>query len=145
MHPRSIGETPAERCERCAGVWLTAAVFNELLINSEWQRAVLESREFAGAAPDSGEPLRCPECRKQMRRANLGRRSGVLVDACRRHGIWFDVGELRRAVGFLTNHLERAELDARIALALAEADLGDKPLPWHARVASFLADLLSSP
>ncbi len=29
-----------------------------------------------------------------MHRRNYGRRSGVLVDTCRDHGMWFDLGEL---------------------------------------------------
>ena len=31
-----------------------------------------------------------------MNSQNLGRRSGVLVDLCRVHGIWLDGGELRK-------------------------------------------------
>jgi len=120
MQPRSIGETPTERCERCGGVWLAAHSFNELLINSDWQRAVLDSGELTGSVAESRTPLRCPDCAHEMRRANLGRRSGVIVDTCRKHGIWFDVGELRAAVGFLTHRL------------------------GHVRVATFLADLLSA-
>jgi len=36
----------------------------------------------------------CPYCKQSMNRQNFGRRSGVIVDRCRDHGLWFDAGEL---------------------------------------------------
>ena len=29
-----------------------------------------------------------------MNRANYGRKSGVIIDSCRQHGLWFDAHEL---------------------------------------------------
>jgi Zn-finger nucleic acid-binding protein len=37
---------------------------------------------------------RCPVCSKHMNRRNYGKRSGVIIDSCREHGIWFDALEL---------------------------------------------------
>jgi Zn-finger nucleic acid-binding protein len=45
--------------------------------------------------------LRCPECSQPMMRMNFGRRSGVILDACKRHGTWFDAGELERVRDFV--------------------------------------------
>jgi len=36
-----------------------------------------------------------------MTRVNFGRTSGVIVDSCKRHGAWFDRGELSAALAFL--------------------------------------------
>lgn len=36
-----------------------------------------------------------------MNRMNFARCSGVIVDICRRHGIWFDRDELREIVEFI--------------------------------------------
>ncbi|MDH3744461.1 MAG: zf-TFIIB domain-containing protein [Acidobacteriota bacterium] len=36
----------------------------------------------------------CPVCGKLMNRQNYGRRSGVILDSCSEHGLWFDHGEL---------------------------------------------------
>ena len=36
-----------------------------------------------------------------MNRQNYGRRSGVIVDVCSKHGIWFDAHELDRVVGWV--------------------------------------------
>ncbi len=54
--------------------------------------------------------LSCPECHTMMNRKNLGSRSGIVVDVCKMHGIWFDAGELTQAVAFAaTGGLARAE------------------------------------
>jgi Zn-finger nucleic acid-binding protein len=36
-----------------------------------------------------------------MARMNFGKRSGVIVDACRMHGTWFDAGELESVLEFV--------------------------------------------
>jgi Zn-finger nucleic acid-binding protein len=44
-----------------------------------------------------------------MNRKNFGQTSGVIVDVCQKHGIWFDPGELPRVLAFVeTGGLERA-------------------------------------
>lgn len=42
----------------------------------------------------------CPLCHTTMNRVNFGKVSGVIVDVCKAHGTWFDVGELTRIVAF---------------------------------------------
>ena len=37
---------------------------------------------------------KCPQCADLMNRHNLGRGSGVIVDTCGTHGVWFDNEEL---------------------------------------------------
>ena len=37
---------------------------------------------------------KCPVCRVLMNRVNFGRRSGVIIDQCKKHGIWVDNGEI---------------------------------------------------
>ena len=43
----------------------------------------------------------CPVCRQLMNRFNFARSSGVILDSCKPHGIWFDPDELRRIVAFI--------------------------------------------
>lgn len=45
--------------------------------------------------------LRCPACEQFMNRSNFARMSGVLLDSCRDHGIWFDATELRQVLDFI--------------------------------------------
>jgi Zn-finger nucleic acid-binding protein len=37
-----------------------------------------------------------PSCGELMNRSLHGKRSGVVVDGCRDHGLWLDAGELRQ-------------------------------------------------
>lgn len=43
----------------------------------------------------------CPDCGNLMNRSNYGRISGVILDSCREHGLWFDRDELRRVLAFV--------------------------------------------
>ncbi|MEW6111309.1 MAG: zf-TFIIB domain-containing protein, partial [Thermodesulfobacteriota bacterium] len=43
----------------------------------------------------------CPVCRTMMNRRNFIRVSGVIVDVCRPHGIWFDAGEMEKIMDFI--------------------------------------------
>ncbi len=73
----------------------------------------------------------CPSCGQVMNRKNFGRRSGVIVDVCTTHGVWFDPGELTAVLEFVASgglaesrrrDLEdaRAELRRRRAEALEQ-------------------------
>ena len=45
--------------------------------------------------------MRCPVCSTMMNRTNFARISGVIVDTCRGHGIWFDPGEMEKIMDFM--------------------------------------------
>ena len=98
----AIGDNSVERCTECLGVWVAAGNFNELLMDLDRQEAV-RAREPGerSASKDGAKELACPCCDRVMGRYNFGRYSGVIVDSCRKHGIWLDRGELRRIVDFL--------------------------------------------
>lgn len=51
----------------------------------------------------------CARCGAMMHRKNFGGASGVIVDVCTLHGIWFDAGELPNVLSFVERGgLERA-------------------------------------
>lgn len=89
-------------CGKCGGQFVEHALVRDLL----------ERREAYGlAAPRPARkwnplesPVRyvaCPVCREIMSRKNFGGSSGVVVDVCSIHGIWFDTGELPRILAFV--------------------------------------------
>lgn len=43
----------------------------------------------------------CAACGEMMNRINFAGSSGVVLDACRPHGVWFDPEELARIVAFV--------------------------------------------
>jgi Zn-finger nucleic acid-binding protein len=66
-----------------------------------------------------------------MNRVNYAKRSGVVLDVCKDHGIWFDKDELRRVLAFIAGGgLERArELELE---QLKEAKrAAEAPQPLH--------------
>ncbi len=89
-------------CETCTGLWLDRTVF-EMLEQSAQQKAVLgdtfarlELNKAGDTQISKGKRFYrpCPICKKFMHRKNYGRGSGVIIDICTQHGIWFDHGEL---------------------------------------------------
>jgi Zn-finger nucleic acid-binding protein len=62
----------------------------------------------------------CPVCGKLMHRLNFGRKSGIIVDSCRPHGLWFDANELDAVVRWIRTG---GESEARRLRREMEADL----------------------
>lgn len=95
-------------CRRCGGLWVEREVFE-----------ALAERARQGKVPDLGpEPPRdaipasstsaagplyrpCAVCGALMNRRNYERKSGVIVDICRDHGVWFDLDELSRLLRWI--------------------------------------------
>jgi Zn-finger nucleic acid-binding protein len=93
-----------------------------------------------------------------MNRINYSRRSGVIVDICPGHGIWFDHGELARILGWIKDGnwtrserrkiLEDAEMTAARKVAAAVPRSGTSVSPYSAgpatlgRLVSTVIDVL---
>lgn len=99
-------------CERCGGQFVDHALLKDLLDQRELYGKV------APRPPPRRNPLAtplryipCPICAEIMLRRNFGRSSGVIVDICSRHGMWFDRGELPAVLEFVeAGGLELARL-----------------------------------
>jgi Zn-finger nucleic acid-binding protein len=91
-------------CVGCGGVFLDNASLERVLspeaLGSRDRGGSRHPAPSAHAAPDVVRYLHCPVCRGLMNRVNFGRHSGIIVDVCRKHGTWFDAGELTRAIEF---------------------------------------------
>ena len=100
-----VGEVPLQSCGACGGLWLDQATFQDLGAHRERQGAVLGALPAPSAAPPVAlEPVvyrPCPVCTRRMNRVAYARRSGVILDVCRDHGLWFDRDELRRVLAFI--------------------------------------------
>ena len=101
----TLGLTTVLECEQCLGLWLDVPSFEKICADREQQSAVLGA---ASHAPTSATRqtskvnyVPCPECALLMNRVNFARCSGVIVDVCKGHGIWFDREELSRIVEFI--------------------------------------------
>ncbi len=99
-----IGETRLRGCVTCDGLWLDAAMFESVCADREQQSAVLG---FLSGRQKHSQPLTkvnyvpCPDCGHLMNRNNFAKASGVIVDICKNHGVWFDSDELPAIVEFI--------------------------------------------
>lgn len=114
MAELKLGEIAARQCSRCLGLWLEHAAFDRLREDKDERVAVLG---IPVAAPEHlrrrGLPevhyRPCPGCGKLMNRINFARCSGVIIDSCKQHGIWFDRDELHDILAFVeAGGLERS-------------------------------------
>jgi len=53
----------------------------------------------------------CPSCLEPMNRTEILSRSGVVVDMCISHGVWFDKGELSQAHALVKKRGKSEALD----------------------------------
>ena len=105
-------------CPRCAGLWVNGDEFAVLTEKSRSIGSPFEREQSplpntvapSNTAPTPSEPLYrpCPLCSKLMNRRNYGRRSGVIIDSCGGHGIWFDAHELDRVLRWIRSGGEAA-------------------------------------
>ncbi|MCC7307582.1 MAG: zf-TFIIB domain-containing protein [Acidobacteria bacterium] len=99
-----IDEVLIRECERCGGFWSNTQTFEDLCASKEQQSSVLG---FIGSYVHSDmEPAKisyvpCPDCKELMNRSNFARSSGVIIDRCKQHGVWFDAAELPKILEFV--------------------------------------------
>lgn len=117
-----IAANELRQCDRCDGMWSNVATFETICTDREKQSAVLF---FVGKKPpiQEGRPkisyVPCPDCGQLMNRSNFAHSSGVIIDVCKQHGVWFDADELPKIIDFiqrggmeLAREKERMELEA---------------------------------
>ncbi|MGD0836355.1 MAG: zf-TFIIB domain-containing protein [Polyangia bacterium] len=99
---RQYAETSVDECDHCGGLFLTPATMERVVAAHDQAtglRLALPKRE---AKRELGvRYLHCPVCGKLMNRQAFARISGVVVDVCRSHGVWFDAGELAEVIQFV--------------------------------------------
>ena len=125
-----IDATNIRECLRCGGFWTSVQTFENLCADKEQQAAVInyagsKPRDEASITPISYVP--CPDCEQLMNRSNFARSSGVIIDLCKQHGVWFDSGELPRIVEFIEKGgLARSREKEKIALEEERGRLRDE-------------------
>lgn len=131
LFSRMIGGFGLMECHVCAGLWVENAIFQQLIDHAreksptadEWLRTT-----FAGHAPAAAASaqvshgyLPCPDCGGFMLRQNFMHRSRVIIDVCKRHGVWFDADKLSclldwvHCVGTESTRIERDSAAAQAA------------------------------
>jgi Zn-finger nucleic acid-binding protein len=131
-----VGGATLAECSTCGGSWVDGRTFEKIVAEKEEQALVLSAAlpgfETKTAHPRAERYWPCPVCTKLMNRVNFAHISGVVLDACRVHGVWFDADELRQLVEFLRSggldkarKAERAEAPP-VAFSLPSSDWGQE-------------------
>ncbi|MBI4847330.1 MAG: zf-TFIIB domain-containing protein [Nitrospirae bacterium] len=91
-------------CTQCGGLWLDKGEFHRSTSESDVYRKENFKDEYQkGPAIDTVEYVPCVRCGKLMNRKNFGQISGVIIDECRKHGVWLDGGELEKIRHFIAD------------------------------------------
>jgi Zn-finger nucleic acid-binding protein len=111
-HAQVNGDTTMYECAGCGAAWLTPEMFTKLCADREARGDAVAS-SAAASGLDKRKPMRlaatgavtryvrCPVCNARMNRVNFGDTSGVIVDTCTTHGIWFERDELHAILTFV--------------------------------------------
>ena len=95
-------------CQKCTGLWLGTESFRQLK-----QRVARGAVNFSGALARKPAPQKlkkqqgplyryCIRCSKMMARKQYAPGSGIIIDFCREHGIWFDSEELHHVLDWIS-------------------------------------------
>lgn len=120
----SMSEAAVEidTCASCGGIWLDAGELDALTHDKVAPPAEGATPASVRSPVKDQEEIRyreCARCGDIMTRRNFGTISGVVVDECRRHGVFLDEGELQaiekflRAGGQTLGEAERVRLAER--------------------------------
>ncbi len=141
-------------CPKCGGIWVDNVDEKHALEMKPVVFTVDELRRLKSAYKPSGKIeevkyFKCPRCSNLMWRINYMHHSGVIVDKCREHGVFFDKGELEKAVEFIKlggieyEKLRIAEkgiteLHTKIGKVSDKVERMSYKLPWYARLMLYL-------
>lgn len=135
-----VGDVTFDECKKCSGMWADVETFTNVCTDRERQSAVLG---FIGNRELNAEPLSkisyvpCPKCKQLMNRSNFAKASGVIIDTCKQHGVWFDAEELPKIIEFIQKGgMDIARQRERMEIADERSRLKDeqrKQAVWDAK------------
>ena len=118
-----IEQVNLRECKKCDGLWADVETFETICADRESQAAVLGSVSTERHAIENKNPVKvnyvpCPDCKQLMNRSNFASSSGVIIDLCKHHGVWFDIEELPKIIEFVRQGgLDRAREKEKIHIA----------------------------
>ena len=130
LHVVQIDSAEIRECTKCGGFWSGIDNFESLCASKEQQAAVLgfiSDHTDRSVQPAAVSYVPCPDCKELMNRSNFARTSGVIIDLCKKHGVWFDREELPKIIEFITGGgMQRAREKERVSLDEERKKLSDE-------------------
>lgn len=120
LQAREVAGLIVDECARCNGLFLDEVAIGLVLADEHHDRAnallaaLPRSKPHPLPPPGARMYIKCPTCSTVMNRKLFATGSGIVVDVCKDHGTFFDVGELPAIIEFArSGGLQRAaEKDA---------------------------------
>ena len=117
-------------CKKCHGRWIPLQTIVNLEKSFKKRREDIQQRAtyIAEFKEDKSPYSRCPECDNMMQRFNFKKSSGIILDRCHSHGMWFDEGELELLQTFwlhasdssLNGNIESAQTNYKVVIPVTE-------------------------
>lgn len=88
-------------CPECSGVWFDCGELELLLETSQLEGSCLSTGGVLSSPEVSSteKKRKCPICGQKMKKATVGHKPEVLIDACPQgDGLWFDKGEVGQLI-----------------------------------------------
>jgi Zn-finger nucleic acid-binding protein len=130
LHVVQIDSAEIRECAKCGGFWSGIDTFENICSSKEEQAAVLgfiSSHKDRSVQPAAVSYVPCPDCKELMNRSNFARTSGVIIDMCKQHGVWFDREELPKIIKFITSGgLQHAREKERVSIEEERRKLRDE-------------------
>ncbi len=106
LQRRELTGAEAIECRSCGGLWLSQNHFEKLCETAESQEQAARELRLRPAPEHAGEAhppryLPCVACGELMHRRNYATSSGVVIDVCKRHGVWLDHAEMEKVLAFV--------------------------------------------
>jgi Zn-finger nucleic acid-binding protein len=102
-----LRDNEVDICPECHGIWLDSDEFDFLVSRRDVSSDPAVPRKYRRKPLPTGNQARmyipCPRCNDLMNRKNFKRISGVIIDVCKKHGVWLDAGELDQIRSFVAN------------------------------------------
>lgn len=97
---RELADVVGLECAGCLGLFLDVETVRRLTSEEGRETRVAFPRRARVHEPPV-QYIPCITCQKQMNRTVFAKISGVIVDVCKDHGVWFDAGEINAIIQFV--------------------------------------------
>ncbi len=159
LRGRMINDLLIDECPGCRGLFIDHVAIKRVVMDHEHVRAdallgALPKQEVRELGSSEKMYLKCPTCHVVMNRKQFATGAGVIIDVCRSHGTFFDVGELPRCIEFVMSgglarataaDLERAKADLlRAALRAHQPLMAYSPAESYASSGAALVGFFGS-
>jgi Zn-finger nucleic acid-binding protein len=95
-----LHDVSALECNHCLGLFLDKETVDRLT-RSEGGELRLAFPRRPREPEIEVHYIPCLVCNQPMNRTIFGKVSGVIVDVCKHHGVWFDAGEINAVIDFV--------------------------------------------